>query len=63
VLVPEEAVGPAGVPVKVGLFRSALDEIAEAIALYSVSISVPLIILEGLPEARPSLTAKLVAFT
>jgi hypothetical protein len=63
VFVPKEAVGPAGVPVKVGLLMSDLDEIAEAIAVYSVSISVPLIILEGLPEARPSLTAKLVAFT
>jgi hypothetical protein len=63
VLVPAEAVAAAGVPVKVGLFRSALDEIAEAIALYSVSISVPLIILAGLPVAKPSLTAKLVALT
>jgi len=63
VLVPKEAVGPAGVPVKVGLLMSDLDEIAEAIALYSVSISVPLMILAGLPVDSPSLTAKFVAFT
>lgn len=61
-LVPEDAVGAAGVPVKVGLLLSALDDIAEAIAVYSLSISVPLMTFDGLPVLRPSLTAKLVAF-
>ena len=55
-------VGASGVPVKVGLFVSALEEIAEAIALYSVSISVPLIILPALPLGSESLAAKFVAF-
>jgi hypothetical protein len=50
------------VPVKVGLFVSALEEIAEAIALNSVSISVPLIILPALPLGSESLAAKFVAF-
>jgi hypothetical protein len=62
VLVPEEAVGAAGVPVKVGLLLSALDDMAEAIAVYSASISVPLITFAGLPVLRLSLAAKLVAF-
>ena len=62
VLVPAEAVGANGVPVRVGLLLSALDDIAEAIAVYSASISVPLIIFAGLPVLYPSLTAKLVAF-
>ncbi len=59
---PEEAVGAAGVPVKVGLLLSALDDIAEAMAVYSASISVPLITFAGLPVLRLSLAAKLVAF-
>ena len=49
VLVPAEAVGANGVPVRVGLLLSALDDIAEAIAVNSASISVPLIIFAGLP--------------
>jgi len=49
VLVPAEAVGANGVPVSVGLLLSALDDMAEAIAVYSASISVPLIIFAGLP--------------
>ena len=47
VLVPDEAVGANGVPVRVGLLLSALDDIAEAIAVNSVSISVPLTTLAG----------------
>ena len=62
VLVPDEAVGAKGVPVKVGLLLSALDDIAEAMAVYSASISVPLITFAGLPVLRLSLAAKLVAF-
>ena len=56
------AVGAVGVPVKAGLLVSALDEIAEAIAVSSVSISAPLTILPELPVGRPSLAVKLVAF-
>jgi hypothetical protein len=48
------------VPVCDPLLESGFDEMAEAMLLYSVSISVPLMIFEGLPETRPSLTAKLV---
>ena len=59
---PEAAVGANGVPVRVGLLLSALDDIAEAIAVNSASISVPLIIFAGLPVLRLSLDAKLVAF-
>jgi hypothetical protein len=62
VLVPAEAVGANGVPVRVGLLLSALDDMAEAMAVYSASISVPLIIFAGLPVLRLSLAAKLVAF-
>jgi hypothetical protein len=62
VLVPAEAVGANGVPVSVGLLLSALDDIAEAMAVYSASISVPLITFAGLPVLRASLDAKLVAF-
>jgi hypothetical protein len=62
VLVPAEAVGANGVPVKVGLLLSALDDMAEAMAVYSVSISVPLITFAGLPVLSASLDAKLVAF-
>jgi hypothetical protein len=60
--VPAEAVGANGVPVRVGLLLSALDDIADAIAVYSASISVPLITFAGLPVLRLSLAAKLVAF-
>jgi hypothetical protein len=60
--VPAEAVGANGVPVKVGLLLSDFDDIADAIAVYSVSISVPLITFAGLPVLRLSLDAKLVAF-
>ena len=59
---PAEAVGANGVPVKVGLLLSDFDDIADAIAVYSVSISVPLITFDGLPVLRLSLDAKLVAF-
>lgn len=59
---PAEAVGANGVPVKVGLLLSDFDDIADAIAVYSVSISVPLITFAGLPVLRLSLDAKLVAF-
>jgi hypothetical protein len=62
VLVPAEAVGAAGVPVNVGLLLSDLDDIADAMAVNSVSISVPLTTLAGSPVVRPSLIAKLVAF-
>jgi hypothetical protein len=62
VLVPAEAVGANGVPVRVGLLLSALDDTAEAIAVNSASISVPLITFDGLPVLRASLDAKLVAF-
>jgi len=62
VLVPAEAVGVNGVPVRVGLLLSALDDMAEAMAVYSASISVPLITFDGLPVLRASLDAKLVAF-
>lgn len=61
-LVAADAVGAVGVPVRAGLFKSALEEIAEAIAVNSVSISVPLIIFPELPEGRLSLAVKLVAF-
>jgi hypothetical protein len=60
--VPADAVGAAGIPVKVGLLISDLEATAEAMALNSVSISVPLIILFGLPVDSESLVAKLVAF-
>jgi hypothetical protein len=62
VFVPADAVGPAGVPVKVGLLMSALDAIALDTAVSSVSISVPLTILPELPVGKPSLAVKLVAF-
>ena len=60
-LVPAVAVGAVGVPVKVGLLVSALLAIAVAIAVYSTSISVPLMILPGLPVGSASLAVKLVA--
>jgi hypothetical protein len=62
VLVPAEAVGANGVPVNVGLLLSALEDMAEAMAVYSASISVPLITFDGLPVLSASLDAKLVAF-
>ncbi len=55
-------VGNAGVPVNVGLARSALVATAVAILLNSVSISVPLTILPALPDASASLAAKSVDF-
>jgi hypothetical protein len=47
-------------PVRVAPDESAFDEIAVAILLNSVSISVPLTIFKGLPDASASLVAKLV---
>jgi hypothetical protein len=63
VLVPATAVGAKGVPVKVGDTVSALVLTATEIALYSVSISVPLMIFAGSPDSRASLAAKSVFFT
>jgi hypothetical protein len=62
VFVPAVAVGAVGVPENAGLARLALDVIAEAIAVNSVSISVPLTILPELPEGNVSLAVKLVDF-
>ena len=62
VFVPKAAVGAVGVPVNAGLLVSALDAIADAIALYSLSISVPLITFAGSVTSNESLAAKLVAF-
>ena len=62
-LEPAVAVGAAGVPVNVGDAISALELTAPAIALNSLSISVPLTILLESPVGRVSLVAKLVAFT
>ena len=59
---PAVAVGALGVPVNVGPFRSALDEIAAEIATYSASISEPLIILFTSPVTKPSFSVKFVAF-
>jgi hypothetical protein len=63
VLVPEAAVGAAGVPVNVGDARSALELTAPEIAFNSLSISVPLTILFESPVGSVSLVAKFVAFT
>jgi hypothetical protein len=63
VLVPGAAVGAKGVPVSVGLLESALLDTALAMALYSLSISVPLTIFAGSLVPKESLAAKLVAFT
>jgi hypothetical protein len=60
VFVPGEAVGARGVPVKVGLAKSALVAIAVAMSLNSVSISVPLTIFNGFPLIKLSLLAKFV---
>jgi hypothetical protein len=62
VFVPDAAVGAAGVPVNVGDAVSALELTAEAIALNSLSISVPLTILPESPVGNVSLVAKLVDF-
>jgi len=62
VLVTILAVGTEGVPVNVGLLMSALEATAEAIAVNSVSISVPLTILPELPVGKVSLAVKFVAF-
>jgi hypothetical protein len=61
VLDPAVAVGAAGVPVNVGEAVSALELTADAIALNSLSISVPLTILPESPVGKVSLVAKLVA--
>ena len=61
--VPAVAVGAAGVPVNVGDAKSALDVTAPAIALNSLSISVPLTILFASPVGSESFVAKLVALT
>jgi hypothetical protein len=61
VLVSADAVGAAGVPVKVGDAISALELIAPEIELNSLSISVPLTILFESPVGSVSLVAKLVA--
>jgi hypothetical protein len=63
VLEPSVAKGAAGVPVNVGDAMSALELIAPAIELNSLSISVPLTILLASPVGRVSLVAKFVAFT
>tara|TARA_R110000737_G_scaffold347767_1_gene380085 strand:- start:23 stop:427 length:405 start_codon:yes stop_codon:yes gene_type:complete len=60
--IPAVAVGALGVPVNVGPFRSALDEIAAEIETYSASISEPLIILFTSPVTKPSFSVKFVAF-
>jgi hypothetical protein len=59
-LVPKEAVGAVGVPVRAGLAKSAFVATAVEMLLNSVSSSVPLTILSGLPLERLSLDAKLV---
>jgi hypothetical protein len=48
------------VPVRAGLAASALVETAVAMLLNSVENSVPLIILDGLPEGSESLVEKFV---
>jgi hypothetical protein len=63
VLEPAVAVGAAGLPVKLGDARSALELIAPAIAFNSLSISVPLTILLESPVGNVSLVAKFVALT
>jgi hypothetical protein len=57
---PAAGVGAVGVPVKVGLSRSALEFTAVATALNSVSNSAPLMIFKGAPEGRESFEVKLV---
>jgi hypothetical protein len=63
VLEPAVGVGTAGVPVKLGDAMSALELIAPAIALNSLSNSVPLTILLESPVGSVSLVAKLDALT
>jgi len=60
VLVPAEAVGAVGVPVKAGEIVLALLLTAVCKALNSTSNSEPLIILAGSPEANESFAKKLV---
>ncbi len=60
--VEAEAVGAAGVPVKVALFISALVLTAVCIAANSSLISVPFTILLALPVLNESLAAKSVVF-
>lgn len=62
VFVPAVAVGAVGVPNKSGLDVFALDEIAEAIAVNSVSSSVPLTIFPELPVGSVSFVVKFVDF-
>ena len=60
--VPADAVGAVGVPVNVGLAKSALVATAVAMLSNSVLISVPLTIFKGSPADKESLEAKLVLF-
>jgi hypothetical protein len=62
VLVPKEAVGAAGVPVKVGDKLLAFVATAVTRLLNSASSSVPLTIFRALPVERLSLDAKFVLF-
>jgi len=62
VFVPATALGAVGVPVKDGLLLSDFDATADAIALNSTSISVPLTIRAASPEGSVSLAVKLVDF-
>jgi hypothetical protein len=62
VFVPAEAVGAVGVPKRSGLDVFALDAIAEAIAVNSISNSVPFTILFELPVGSVSLVVKFVDF-
>jgi len=59
-LVPAEAVGELGTPVKAGPSRSALELTAASTAISSASTSDPLISLPGSPEVNPSLVVKFV---
>jgi hypothetical protein len=63
VLVPVAAVGAVGTPVRAVSIPLDLVAIAAAMLLNSISISVPLTIFKGLPEARASLLAKEVLLT
>jgi hypothetical protein len=53
---------PVSTNAKLVKVPSALVAMAVAMLLYSVSSSVPLTILDGLPDASASLAAKLVDF-
>jgi hypothetical protein len=59
---PVVSVSVVNRPEKVGFNKSALDSIASAIALNSLSISVPFTILPALPLGKESFVAKLVDF-